>query len=327
MSTKAASAKRRARNKARGSERAYSRVRARPVIPGTRLKITRRCLEQRMFLAPGPDPEEMENFFGYLLGVALERYNMQFHAGCQMGNHYHVDVTDVDGERVGFKTSFHGNLARGLNARRGRFDTFWEAGGSCDTCQPTDDESVEDLAYTEANPVEAGLVRWARRWPGFTSHGWKFGETRTYKRPSWYVDPDNVENPEEVHITRVRPDILPELSDEELYEHLMEQVRRRELAKQAEVKKANRRFKGERKLAKERWDSVPKTPQDRFKIRPKIVASSRWKRLAQLQRDRKWEREYATALEALRNGERPVFPYGTYLLHVRYGIPRAEAPP
>jgi hypothetical protein len=44
------------------------------------------------------------------------------------------------------------------------------------------------------------------------------GESRTFKRPAGYFDPDNPDNPEEVTITRVRPKIFVQLSDGELFE-------------------------------------------------------------------------------------------------------------
>jgi hypothetical protein len=284
-------------------------------------------LERRLFLATGANPEEIRNFYGYILGVALDRYGVRFHGGCQMGNHHHLDVTDVHGNRPAFKTSVHANLARGLNAKRGRFDKFWNADRSCDTCQPTDDEMLDDLVYSEVNPVEAGLVKWATRWPGFTSAGWKFGETRTFKRPDWYCDPDNPDNPDQIEITRVRPNIFPELSDDALYEMLLARVRKCELAKQSEMRRQNRRFKGEEKLAKEDWNRAPTTWEDRFTITPKVVASSKWKRLMQLQRDRDWERVYAEAREAKRNGGDPVFPIGTYWMRLHVGVAVAQAPP
>ncbi len=70
--------------------------------------------------------------------------------------YHHTSVTDRLGNRPGFKNSVHGNLARGLNARFGRFDSVWSGCGSCDTVAPTDDESLEDLAYTDCNPVTSG---------------------------------------------------------------------------------------------------------------------------------------------------------------------------
>lgn len=43
-----------------------------------------------------------------------------------MSNHHHTDITDPEGNIVPFKQQQqHSLLARGLNALRGRKDTFW----------------------------------------------------------------------------------------------------------------------------------------------------------------------------------------------------------
>jgi putative transposase len=280
-----------------------------------------------MFLATGSEAEELRNFYGYTLGLSLERYDLDLHAGCQMGNHHHLDLTDILGNRPAFKDSLHANLARGLNAHRGRFDSFWERGGSCDTCAPTDEESLDDLVYTDINPVEAGLVKWGHRWPGFTTYGWKFGETRTFKRPSWYYDPDNPNNPDEIQITRVRPKIFMHLTDDELWELLMKRIREREREIQARMRRENRRFMGEKKLSKQEWNRSPGAPEDKFTVTPKVASSCRWKLLAELQRNRAWEQAYATARTHLLDGKTPTFPAGTYQLRILHGVQVAQAPP
>ena len=304
-------------------------MRARPIHPGTRVKITRCCLDKRLFLALGKNPAELENLFGYVLGLALEKYGAQLHAAIQMGNHVHIDITDVRGDRPGFKGYVFAMLARAINARHGRKGKFWDADGSCDTCQPDDEESFEDLAYTEVNPVEAGLVKWAERWEGFTTFGWEFGETRTYKRPDWFFDPDNPERPDTITIERVRPNIFPELSDDELYQRLQDRVRERSVAKQNELQKKRRRFKGEERLRNETWGrELPSAADaDHFEVKPKVVASSERRKRVQLQRDREWERQYAEAREKHRRGEHAVFPAGTYKLRLHHGVAVAQAPP
>jgi hypothetical protein len=324
---KAASAARRAKNRAHGELRTHERVRARPIRKGERVKITRSCLEQRMFLTVGQEPEEIVNYYGYTLGLSLRDYRVDLHAATQMGNHHHVDVTDVHGTRVGFKNSLHGNLARGLNARRGRFENFWATGGSCDTCEPTDEESLDGLAYTDANAVISGLVRWSHEWPGFSTYGWRFGETRTFKRPDWYRDPNNPKNPDEVQITRIRPKIFMELSDDELFDKLMERIHERELKAHRDMAKANRRFKGVKKILKQKWHLAPTPRAERFRVKPKVVASSWWRLLAQLQRDRAWEAEYAAARATHLRREDALFPYGTYRLRQLSNVRVAQAPP
>jgi putative transposase len=307
-----ASAARRADNQQRGRERGYDRVRARPIYSGRSYKVTKRCDERRFYLAPGEHPEELVGLIGYCLAYCAEQFGIEIHAAAFMSNHYHIDLTDPHANLVEFKRTFNSFVARALNARRKRFGSFWDRSASCDTQRPTDDESFMDLVYTLANPVTAGLVRHARLWPGFTTAGWRFGETRSFRRPKWFFNADRM--PDVVELTLTRPHVFEELSDDELYERVADEVRRREREVQAEFRRTNRRFVGLDKLRSIRHDKVPTSFEERFGITPKVAASCRWKRLAQLQRDREWELQYALARARLLAGADAVFPAGTYLL-------------
>jgi putative transposase len=324
---KQASAARRAENRARGLERAHPRVRARPIYPGRSYKVTRRCVGRMLLLSPGDDAkaDELTNFIGYCLGRAAERYGIEVHASVWMSNHHYTDITDPEGNLVPFKQMLHSMIARGRNARIGRQDTFWSGDDACDTRRPTDDESLRDLVYTVTNPVKAGLVKWGRLWTGFTTAGWKFGETRTFKRPSWFFDKRG-EMPETVSLTLVRPPIFAELDDDALYEKLIIEVRAREVEIQREFRRKGRRFMGRKKLAKQGWSQVPRSFEERFGVTPKYAGSSKWLVLAELQRDREWERQYATARELLRAGKPAVFPVGTYWMRCFAGVVVAQSP-
>lgn len=293
--------------------------------------FTRRCHDRRMFLSPfgdpsrGHTPEESENFYGYTVARAVQKYDTAFHAGTQMGTHHHLNTTDRHGNRSGFKNSVHRNLAVGLvNKRFGRFDGVWSSDRGCDTVTPSDDETLEDLAYTDCNPVTSKLVKWAHLWPGFTTYGWRFGETRVFKRPDYY-DPDNPDNPETIELTRVRPDIFPELTDDELFDKLMQRCREIQLAKQAELKANNERFVGLKKLAKTKWWRRAKTPEQRFTIIPTVASSQKAKRIAELKRNGRWRAHYAKKRGDFKAGHAPRFPYGTNFLHRIYNVPTATA--
>ncbi|MBL4687390.1 MAG: hypothetical protein JKY37_22530 [Nannocystaceae bacterium] len=266
-------------------------------------------------------------FYAYTLARALLKYGADLHAGVQMGNHLHNDITDRLANRPNFKNSVHSNLARGINARRGRNDSLFAGGGSCDTLTPADEQTLNDLAYTDTNPVVAGLVKWGHLWPGFTTYGWKFGETRVFRRPNWYYDPANPDNPESVAITRVRPKILLELTDDELFDKLMDRCRQLERDKQAQMKAENRRFMGLSKLSKSKWWRKPSSWEDRYAVKPKVASSDKWKRIAELVKNQHWACAYAKARDEYRAGDDPVFPYGTYLLRVRYEVRVADQPP
>jgi putative transposase len=323
----AASATRRAANQKRGNKRTHPRVRARPIEPNTRYMVTRRTSERRMFLlADEADGEEIADFFGYTLGLALNRNGQQLHASTAMSNHHHSNVTDVDATLPAFKNVLHAFVARGVNAKRGRDDAFWSSDDPCDVEQLTDERTLEDIVYTYTNPVEAGLVKWARQWAGFSTYGWKFGEVRRFRRPEWFYDPENPDIPDYVDIALVRPDIFPELSDDQLYDLINERVRKRELELQAEMAKKGRRFMGQRKLLKQRWNRAAKSREERFTLTPKVSSTCKWARIARLQRNEEWEREYAEARDARLAGMDPLFPYGTYWMRRFAGVRVAAAP-
>ena len=320
------SAQRRARNRRLARDR-DQRVRARPILPGTRYKITRRCLERRFFLVPDVVRDRLNNFIGYVLGVFLPRYGLKLHAACVISNHHHCDVTDTEGRLPQFKEVFHGLLARGINCLRGRFETVWSPDGACDTKSPDGDDGLGDLVYTLTNPVKDGLVKWGSRWPGFTTYGMKFGEVRRFYKPKWFFSADNDDLPEYVDLRLDRPDILPDLTDEELHDLLMRKVREKEQAFQAEMRRDGRRFMGETKLRRQHWNRSPRSREDRFTTKPRVAASSKWVRLAQLQRDRDWEHLYAKARADFAAGLDPVFPEGTYWMRVHAHVKVANAPP
>ena len=133
--------------------------------------------------------------------------------------------------------------------------------------------------------------------------------------------------PDEVSLTLTRPGILLEFDDDELFEKLTAAVREVEQRVQNELRAKGQRFMGVRKLAKQVWNRAVTTFEERFGVKPNVAASSKWLRLAQLQRDRRWEREYAAARELWLRGEIVVFPAGTYWLRCFAGAAVAQHPP
>ena len=310
------SAARRARNRSKTRE---TRTRARPVYPGRRAKTTRRCSERRMFFTPDKQAEVIHNFVGYCLAHVANKYDIQVHACVFMSNHHHTDITDPNGNIVRFTQQFHSLLARGINILRKRFDGVWSRDKPCNTLRALGDEALDDLVYTLTNPVAAGLVKWGHLWPGFTTYGWKFGETRTFERPSFLFDPQGG-MPATVELTLKRPQILHHLQDDELFDLLMTRVRAREKAIQTNFRQNSRRFVGLEKIRRQQWDRAPRSFDERFAQTPHVAASSKWLLLAELQRDRVWEHKYAAARHELLNGHKAVFPTGTYWLRHQAGV-------
>jgi putative transposase len=279
-----------------------------------------------MFMLPGDDPKELVNLLGYCLAYAANEFGIEVHACVVMSDHHHTNITDPHGQLPAFKQLFHSLIARAINARLNRVDSFWSGDGGCDTRRPTDDETLNDLVYTITNPVKDGLVKWSRLWPGFTTEGWEFGETRTFKRPKWFFD-KNGEMPERASLTLARPRIFAGLGDDDLFAKLALAVRQREMEHQESFHRRNQRFMGIRKLARQDPNSAARSYEERFVVKPKVAASSRSKRLPELQRDRQWAREYADARERHLSGLPAVFPWGTYWMRRFAAVEVAQRPP
>ncbi len=294
----------------RAKKRGYERVRARAVVPGRRYKITRRCFGRHLYMTP--DRPEVREIIGFTLGLCLERYGLRLHAACFMGNHYHIDVTDPHGNYPAFKCMLNSLLAKALNALRGRFDSFWSGDGPCDVELVDDDDVVDRMAYTLANPVTAGLVKAAERWPGFTTAGVTLGTEMSFRRPNVYFDASNPDVPSKVCFKVERPAVRPDLDDAQFDQLLRDKVKERERKARKELKAEGRRPKGEEKVSKQRWNALPETYEPRFTLTPTVAGRSKWARISALQRNRAWEAEYAAARAAQRRGEPAVFPYGTY---------------
>ena len=271
----------------------------------------------------GHDPGRLTQFLGYCLAYCANTYGIQVHAAVFMGNHYHLDVSDPYGNVVEFKQLLNSMIARGLNAAQGRKGSFWDRDTPADTHRPADDETFMDLVYTLANPVDAGLVRHSTQWQSFTTAGWRFGESRSFRRPSFYFDKRG-DMPDAVVLTLSRPAIFADLSDDELFARLEAAVHHRELEVCRRMRGESRRFMGSQKAARQQFGVVPRSFEERFRVTPRVASACKWRRLAQLQRNREWERAYADARARLLVGEVAVFPAGTFALRKFAGVTVAE---
>jgi REP element-mobilizing transposase RayT len=298
------------------------------VWPGTRYLVTRRCHDRSFLMVPDDKREALKQLIGYALAYCLEKYGLLLHEAVFMSNHYHLVVTDVHGQLPAFKGLFNALVARSVNALRGRSDSFWSGDPPCDVTLESDERLVDRMAYTLANPAQAELVKWGRRWPGFTTWHLDFGDKLKFRRPKTFFDPDNHRHPATAELTLVRPAAYPKLTDAELREHVRVTTRAREREKHKQMKAANRRFLGEKAVVQQRWDRSPHRPEDRFGRRPKVSDANKWVRIAALQRNKSWEANYAAARDAFRDGDRDVeFPFGTWALQRWAGVKVATAPP
>ena len=298
-------------------------VRPRPTRPGVMYKVTRRTTQRQYLLLPITVTRDV---FGYCLGLALLRFGVQLHAVTVLCNHYHIDVTDLFGELPTFKHLLNMLVARAMNAHWGRFENFFATDAPSDVELATPEEVLDRMVYTLTNPVKDRLVRCGAEWEGLTTYGMPFGSKMVFRRPEGFFD-ENGALPEEVVIEVSRPDILPELSDEELFAVLMRKVKDKERELVAQAKQDNKRFLGMRRVLRQRHTDTPASREPRFNLNPRVASRSKWQRIAALQLNKQWLVAYREAYEKFVAGVRDVlFPDGTYLMRVQYGVACAQAP-
>ena len=124
----------------------------RQVLAGQTYFITRRCSDRRFFLVPD---SVVQKVFLFCLAVAAKLKSIQVHAVCVMSNHYHLVITDVEGQLPDFMAWLNRHTAICLKLHRRRAGPIWEAGEKYSAVALVSAEAVwEKIVYTLANPVK-----------------------------------------------------------------------------------------------------------------------------------------------------------------------------
>lgn len=282
-------------------------------MPGRSYLVTRRCTQRQFLLRPSRLTNQN---IQYCLALAAERTGIQLHAVCFMSNHWHGVLTDPEARLPEFLEVFHRLVAKSQNASLGRSENLWASGKTSVVQVVADNDVLEKMAYTLANPTVAGLVKAPHEWPGVISK--HFGEERQIGMPDRFFDPKGP-LPEVVKLRFVRPKIFDGLSDPQLQAHLNTEVAKRVKRAREDTRLRGLSFVGTNAILRQRFDAAPKTPAPRGNPNPRIAARSTPTRVRAIERMLEFVREYRTAWNEWRNGNRAVlFPAGTYALRI-YG--------
>jgi len=284
----------------------------RPILANRFYFLTRRCV-QRMFLMR-PD-DAMNNVFLYCLFEAALRFNIRLLLAQMMSNHHHVVLHDPDGNVVEFYHRFHTNLAKCINALRGRWENAFSTEPTCLVELADGDAVLDKLVYTATNPVKDHLVEQVHHWPGpKTVRALLEGRSMRAKRPAFFFREDGP-MPEEVELTFTLPS---ELGDSTvLLEQLRDRIASVEAACARDRQQRGRCIVGRGRITRQSWRESPASHEPRRNLRPRVAARSKWARIEALQRNREFTREYRAAWLRWRVGLPALFPPGTYAL-VRY---------
>jgi len=288
----------------------------RQVLAGTTYLVTRRCSQRCFYLRPSRLTNET---VGYLLALAAKRYCIQVHVFCVLSNHLHLVVTDPEARLPAFFQFLDSLIARAINAALGRTETFWAPGAYSAVALITPGDMVAKSVYVLANPVAAGLVRKARKWPGLWSSPTSIAAgPLEFQRPRHFFREDGG-MPERVDLSLVAPAAF---DDPAVFrERLGMELDQAEEKARDEAAETGRSFLGEARILKVRPSARPKTEKVRRGLKPRVACRDKWKRIEALGRLVAFVEAYRSALWEWRRGQANVrFPAGTYLVRVTHGV-------
>ncbi len=273
-----------------------------------------------------PDEEGMmEEIFWYCLALAASENNIAVYAATLMSSHPHYDVEDRDGRLPLFKRDFHRWLSLSTKAFRDWPEEVFNKSAPGEHEVLTPEALVHDLAYLIANPVSAGAVRSAARWPGAKTLPQDIGvRVIRARRPPFWFKADNDRWPDEVELVLEMPRML-------LDEYGSLEAAQRAIADEVEVleKEAHRKlcakgqpFEGRRRVLRRKHTDMSKSPEQRGRLNPQHAAGGNRTAAANaIAARREFNRAYDEALSRWTSGDRDVvFPHGTWWMRVHHGV-------
>ena len=286
------------------------------VVPGDTLMITRRTLRRHHLFRPD---SAIRQLYLYTLAVCARQFGILVHAVTLMSTHEHLIVTDPQGRYPDFLRRLHRLVSLGTKVLRKWEGPIWDHESSSVVRLLTEQAVIEKLAYVMANPVKAGLVRYAHDWPGIMVLPHELGRrTWTLQRPDAYFDRKNRQWSDTSELSLTLPPILEQrYAPGAVREAVQAELGRQERRAYAEIKKRGWRTLGAdrvRRLSPYRRAKSFELLRDR---NPTFAVGRGQKKMffeavAEL---RAFRQAYRHALEQWRAGLRSVvFPQGTWCM-------------
>jgi len=292
----------------------------RRILPGMIVMVSRRSLRRTHLFRPDP---ELTQLYVYCLGVLARRYDIRVHAVVLMSTHEHLVLTDSRARLPLFLRELHRLFALGVKVLRKWEGAVWDHQRPSVVELRTPESVIEKLAYVMGNPVEAGLVRYAKDWPGIRTLPEDLGRMRLQaKRPACYFDEHSALWPEEVTLELTTPEVEG-YSAPQLRSAVAVELAHVERQAQADVRARGWAFLGADRVRKA-------SPYDRAKSWEPLRGRNPQFAVGRGQREaffeavaslRAFRRAYREALQRWRGGLRRVcFPSGTWTMSWLHGV-------
>lgn len=293
----------------------------RRILPGSTYMITRRALRRTALFRPD---DEVRRIFLYCLAVTSQKHRIDVHAAVLMSTHEHLILTDPEGQLPRFLQELHRLIALSVKVLRKWEGAVWDHEPTSVVELRTQAALVEKLAYVMANPVAAGAVRSARRWPGVKTLPCDLGCARwTASRPTQYFTQDDDYWPPEATLELVMPD-FDGFTAEPLRDAVEVELKAAERAARKEVVEKGWGFLGVKRVLSASPYRRARSWEPLRSRNPSFAVGRGQKQafFAAVEALRSFREAYRSALERWRKGTRDVlFPAGTWAMSWLHAVP------
>lgn len=291
-------------------------------LSGDTVMVTRRTVLRTHLFRPDT---AMRQLYLYCLAVVAEKYGMLVHSVTLMSTHEHLVFTDPNRTRSLFLRDLHRLVSMGTKGLRGWDGPVWDQCKTSIVRLLTGRAVLEKLGYVMANPVKAGLVAYARDWPGVTVLPGELGRrTFVIERPAVFFRADNPKWPDRVELTLTLPPMLEaKYTAEQVRAAVAQELERQEQNARAEVSKRGRPVLGRKRVRSVSPHWRAKSPEPIRKRNPTFaVGRGQRKALFRAAEElRAFRLAYREALMQWRAGHRDVvFPMGTWGMCQLHGV-------
>jgi len=290
-----------------------SRPRCAP--PGKTFAVSRRCSERRSFLRPD---SLVTKVLLFCLAFAASTYKIQIHVAVAMSNHYHLVVTDLEGNLSAFMGWLNQNSASFLKSywKRKLGEVIWGAGKFSSVLLLSPEAVLEEIVYAILNPVKAGLVSTHKQWGGMMITP----ETILQQLKPTHPDRDiALKNHREKVLNITVPPAYRHMGTEAFIALVMKKVKEGE----AKIRRQRRGKKvaGMAKVRRASHLSVPSTEEESGKLNPQFAGVTAEAIAYGKKVIKGFHLQYKDALERYMNGEHDVvFPFGTNWMRLRFKV-------
>jgi putative transposase len=233
-----------------------------------------------------------------------------------MSNHWHGVVTDPHARLPEFLERFHRLLARAQNAALGRKENLWSSDKPSVVWLVSEEDAVQAIAYTIANPTAAGLVASPEEWPGVITR--EIGETTSVDMPAVFFDV-NGRLPARIELQThpLNATLASRTPTPKLRFRLLTAIQSLVEEAHTSLATARLRFLGARRVLRQSTSATPSSIEPKRSSHAPASARDLRDRQRAFGMLKSFLRDYRLAWVAWREGARSVlFPAGTYALRV-----------